>query len=90
MLLKNIDDIPAREIIDDNNNKHKLALIEFLQECRLCVLNGRGDVNDNNYTSISIKGTAVVAYNLVPINNISMFSQFKVQSCMEVILKLNL
>ena len=85
-IIEDVDDIPDRKYIDENTNNHGASLIEFLQESRMCVLNGRGNDIENNYTSISInKGAAVVDYILVPINDFSQFSEFKVQPCMEII-----
>ena len=40
--------------IDENTNNYGTSLIEFLQESRICILNGQGNEIQNNYTSMSI------------------------------------
>ena len=45
--------IPCRKIIDKTTNQHGNAFIEFLNEAKMCVLNGRFDNDDDNFTSVS-------------------------------------
>ena len=88
--IEDLDEIPEREVLDTNNNRHGVEFIEFLHECRFCVLNGRGLGNQNDYTSVSTKGSAVVDYIAVPINDLKLFSNFKVEACADIVDKLNL
>ena len=74
--IEDIDELIERQVIDENVNKHGTALLEFLQETKMCVLNGRGVTND--YTSSSTRGSAVVDYIMVPISEYPKFSQFRV------------
>ena len=53
----------------------------YLQNTNLCILNGRLNScnnRENNFTSISTKGSAVVDYCLVPTEYIDSYSNFKV------------
>jgi hypothetical protein len=63
-ILNGLDSIPERRVLDRNINQHGHDCIEFLNDSKLCVLNGR--FTDENYTSISRKGKAVVDYLCVP------------------------
>ena len=65
-------------------------MIEFLQESRMCIINGRRIETLDDFTSTSIKGSAVVDYILVPIEEITKFSNFDVKTCLTVIDELNL
>ena len=47
-------------------NQHGHSFVEFFNEAKFCTLNGRFDTNDDNYTSVSSKGNAVVDYICVP------------------------
>ena len=56
------DDIPERKIIDEVVSGHGEALIDFLIECKLCIIHGRISPDLANYTSVSTRGKAVVDY----------------------------
>ena len=60
-----MDNIPKRNLIDRSINQHGHDFIEFLNEAKLCALNGRFPDGDN-FTSISNKGKAVVDFMCVP------------------------
>ncbi len=58
---------PERETVDFTQNMYGDSMIDFLLSSKCCVLNGRKDVCSNNdNTSISVKGLALVDYCLVP------------------------
>ena len=61
--VEGVDDIPVRNVIDETVNYNGEQLIDMLINCNMCMLNGRS--NQNNFTSISTKGRAVVDYVLV-------------------------
>ena len=86
--IEDIDELPKRKVLDENTNKHGSSLLEFLHESRMCVLNGRDKLDD--YTSVSVKGASVVDYIMVPVTQFSSFSEFKVDSCLNMIEKHNL
>ena len=65
-----IDNIPVREVIDTQLNKHGEAFLDFLIEARMAVVNGRVP-GRNVFTSCSVRGTSVVDYFAVPLEDIS-------------------
>ena len=62
--LHDIDNLPKTQPIDKSINQHEYELLDFLNEAKLCVLNGR--FPNDNFTSISKKGKTVVDYICVP------------------------
>lgn len=85
-IIKSVDDVPDRKVIDTTQNKHGDAYIDFLVEARMAVINGRTPGVDN-FTSISSKGKAVVDYFAVPIENFGNCVKFEVHTVSEVIEK---
>ena len=47
-----IDDIPDRQVVDETDNGHGSALIDFLLESKLAIVNSRICPLQNNYTCI--------------------------------------
>ena len=72
-----VDHVNSRDVVDYTTNKHGDALLDFLIESRMVVANGRIE-GSNDFTSISLRGKSVVDYFIVPIENISSCSSFKV------------
>ena len=63
----------AIDAVHKNQGEH---LLQFLSDTRFCTVNGRFDIQRDNYTSISQRGSAVVDFIIVPgaqLNNISDF-----------------
>ena len=58
--------IPPRQTFDKTLYQHGHSFLEFLNEAKMCLLNGRFDESENNYTSVSTRGKAVVDYICVP------------------------
>ena len=85
-----IDNIKSRNTIDDVVRHHGEALIEFLIDGKLCILNGRFDPNHDNFTCISHKGKSVVDYMITPHDCLNKCSDFAVQTCSEIIENLGL
>ncbi len=56
---KGIDIIRDREIIDLTKNPHGTVCIEFLNDAKMCMLNGRFGEKSNNFTCIKT-GKSVV------------------------------
>ena len=75
--------LPERVPIDYTENSHGNQFINFLQDCKLCVLNGRFDANLDNFTSIG-RGKSVVDYLFCPHNMIEMCSDFSVMTCKDM------
>ncbi len=61
-------DLPKQINIDIIENNHGKSLIDFLNENKFCVLNGRHDSQKDNYTYVST-GSSVVDYTLFPKRN---------------------
>ena len=78
-----VDDIPAREIIDTVVNKHGEALFDLLIESRMVNTNGRV-CGTNAFTSVSGRGKSVVDYFAVPHENINCCSSFNVHPIAEI------
>ncbi len=73
-----IDHLPQREVIDQTVQGHGETLIGFINDCRLCILNGRFKPEENNFTCISTKGKSVVDYILIPHDVFDKVGNFKV------------
>jgi hypothetical protein len=54
--------ISERKIIDSCHSNHGELLIDFLLENKLCIINGRITPENDNFTSISVRGKAVVDF----------------------------
>lgn len=46
---KDLDTIPPRLTIDNVHNQHGSSFLEFLNDCKFCVLNGRFGNKSNDY-----------------------------------------
>ena len=57
-----VDDIPKRTAIDIDIKGHGEAILDFCFESQFCVVNGRIDPFNDDFTSVSSKGTTVVDY----------------------------
>ena len=81
-----IESLPTRSVIDNNTNKYGEYLIDFLIDAKCCVVNGRGDTQCDNFTSIlSSKGRSVVDYILAPYSQLNDITDFKVITMTECI-----
>ena len=60
------DEIPKRKTIDKTYNQHGHTFVEFLNDSKFCVLNGRECAENDDFTSVSTRGKAVVDYICVP------------------------
>jgi len=83
-----VDDIPSRDVVDFTTNAYGDRLVDFLIDTNMCILNGRNYVN-NDYTSVSVKGSAVVDYCIVHQDNLDMFKDFSVIRSTEMLNILN-
>ena len=83
--VENVDDIPPRIVIDNHVNQHGRCLVDFLHKSKMCIINGRLNPTNNDYTSTSSRGTSVVDYIIVPQNTLSHFKNFNVKSCMSIV-----
>ena len=79
-----IDNVPDRKSIDYITKNHE-PFLDFLNDGRLCVLNGRFKANGDNFTSISTKGSAVVDYIIVPYDNLGYVTNFNVNTISDIL-----
>ena len=88
--IEGIDSVLPRINLDSVINGHGNVFIEFLQECNLCILNGRVTPGFDDYTFVSPRGKSVVDYFVVPHENIPLCSICKVETMTELLHKGNL
>ena len=79
-VISGLDNIPQRSPIDQTTNQHGHTFIEFLNDSKFCVLNGRLCSENDDFTSVSTRGKAVVDYICVPHECYKNFSNFRVIS----------
>ena len=51
--VENVDNIPNRACLDETDNSHGNLLIDFLLECKMCILNDRICPLNDSYTCLS-------------------------------------
>lgn len=78
-----------RKPLDKCINQHGHEFMEFLNETQFCVLNGRFK-NDDNFTSISRKGKAVVDYICIPQDSFENIKSFALMTKQSIVDKLKL
>ena len=82
--ISGVDCIEQRNVVDFKTNLYGELLIEFLINANMCILNGRNSIS-NDFTSVSVKGSAVVDYCLVSHESLSSFSSFNVIRTVDLI-----
>ena len=76
--VENVDGVNDRVELDSVKCGHGDAMLDFLKETKMMVLNGRMRAESNNFTSTSGKGRAVVDYVAIPHEDIVKMKEFKV------------
>ena len=84
--IEGVDTIQNRHIVDFCCNKYGELLCEFLIDTSCCILNGR-NMCSNDYTCIKSQGCSVIYYCLVPHEDLSKFTEFKVHKVSDIINK---
>ena len=77
-IIKNIDNIEERHILDFSVNNHDRDLINILLETGSGIINGRIKLCNNNFTYMLVKGKAEVDYLIVPHRCMQLCDNFKV------------
>ena len=67
------------------SNQHGVALVEFLLESKMCILNGRINPQNDDFTCVSTKGRSVVDYVIVPQSFLKKYIDFRVTLTNDVI-----
>ena len=79
-VISGLDNIPQRSPIDQTTNQHGHTFIEFLNDSKFCFLNERLCSENDDFTSVSTRGKAVVDYICVPHECYKNCSNFRVIS----------
>ena len=79
------DNVIPRKVCDCAKNMHGEALIEFLHETKMCVLNGHISPENNDYTFISSRGKSVVDYIITEHNTLSYCQKFNMKLLISLI-----
>ncbi len=80
-----LDNLTHRKSLDDSQNNHGKAFIEFLHDANCCIANGRINPENDNFTSISTKGRSVVDYLFFPHDDIQTVTEFYVDTCVDIV-----
>ena len=83
-------DIVKRHVIDNTVNQHGHSFMKFLNEAKMCILNSRFGEDDNNFTTVSTRGKAIVDYICVPHETMELCVNFKVRTARSIIVGGNL
>ena len=85
--LTDFDDVNIikRHVLDKPINQHGHSFIDFLNEAKLCILNSRFNETENNFTSVSTQGRAIVDYICVPHHVMENCMSFKVRTARSII-----
>ena len=84
-----VDNISGRKPVDLGSNSHGDALIEFLKESKMCVINSRVTPQFDNFTSVSGRGKAVVDYPITPYSCIDHVMECSVHTVKELCESMN-
>ncbi len=60
--IEGVHNIVNRSCLDKLKNSHGKECLNFLKDCKFCLLNGRVTSQFDNFTSVSTKGKTVVDY----------------------------
>ena len=81
--------LPTRVPIDTVHNSHGQSYIQFLKDCKMCVINGRFDPKYDNFTYTG-RGKSVVDYFFCAHKMLESCSDFSVVTCKELANKYDL
>ena len=83
--ISDLDSLPDRKCLDQTVNQHGISLVEFLQESKYCVLNGRISSGNDAFTCRTARGLSVVDFFLVAHDMVGQCSELKVESCVDIV-----
>ena len=82
--------VPSRKVLDVGKNKHGDLLIDFLKDGQLCIVNGRVNPENDNFTFVDPgRGSAVVDFLIVPYCNLKSITDFHVHLARELMTNCN-
>ena len=84
------DDVSQRKALDIVTNRQGDLLLNFVNDIKGCILNGRKSVEYDDFASVtSYRGKAVVDYFISRQNDYNSVSKLYVTSCVEIVSKLH-
>jgi len=75
------DMIYNRKVIDKCKNSHGDSLIDFLRDSKLCVMNGRINNQNDDFTFVSTRGKSVIDYIITQHDNLDVCKTVYVLEC---------
>ena len=82
--------VPSRKVLDVGKNKHGDLLIDFLKDGELCIVNGRVNPENDNFTFVDPgRGSSVVDFLIVPYCNMKSITDFHVHLARELMTNCN-
>ena len=87
--IEGVDSVPHREVIDFVQNNYGEMFIEFLLSANCAIINGRNCLN-NDFTSFTHKGQAVVDYVVAPYEYVCEVNNLQVIPPLDLITKLQI
>ena len=82
--------VPSRKVLDVGKNKHGDLLIDFLKDGQLCIVNGRVNPENDNFTFVDPgRGSSVVDFLIVPYCNLKSITDFHVHLARELMTNCN-
>ncbi len=84
-VISEIDNVCGRKAIDLGVNKHGTVLNEFLLDGKLCTVNGRLCIENDNFTFIDPRGRSVVDSFNVPVENMGRCKSISVNTARDMI-----
>lgn len=76
--------------IDKTCNQHGKSFLEFLNDSRCFILNGRFGEESEEYTFYSTRGHSVVDYICLPLDNFTLCQNFQITKCTDLVERYNL
>lgn len=85
-----IDNVCQRKVLDTVKGGHGEAIIDFVKDSNLAIVNGRITPEKDNFTFLSTRGRSVVDYFLTPHDCIKFCKDFTVHTMSELLLEFDL
>ena len=82
--------LPNRKPVDTVHNSHGQSFLQFLKDCKMCVVNGRFDPTYDNFTYITNRGKSVVDYFFCAHKMLENCLDFRVVTCKDLANQYNL
>ena len=81
------NDVPPRKVLDNVKKGHAEALMEFVRDGKLVILNGRVNPENDNFTFISSRDKSVVDYMMAPQDCMRLVDSFRIDGVSDLMTK---